>query len=523
MFTNKDIIEIEIENEKYSAIAFSNKDCELPSFLLQGEKQPGYIYKNGELQPWYWKGFANYGNKKCLYFDPIEIFPLSQLASSLRSKAPMLIINLSKALNKCDSKFLDLQNGIISAWRIFFTKDDGVLILPRTLSDIFSSTADEYNRYSNSNSFIHANVLPSFSLIDQMAQLFYYSITGIKPFEFTTVRSNHYKAIDLNLLVKGFKINVDSDLVEKINKILHLSLNKTRDISSNLPPQNALQWFIERFDGTKWSLENREDKIITIEDLLKIEECKPIIEKLLKSEKRIIFWRKRGSVIIVSLIVAAFVISFVGGRIHDALQPPYTAGLDQIGVIEAYYEAQNNLDVQNLEASLQRGVSSPVLNEITTLYVTRQTRLAYEQVDSVINPSQWVDEGMPPIDSKKIIYGIDDVKITQIGDNQFLATSIYYSPYSLDQSEETEENLNSTTTDTTKCYRFEQKQVFSFEYNKKGWYEITDIKTTDLKYLDTLLVPVYQSTDTSYDFESDSRQTESIVESKYNDKIFLEE
>ena len=60
MFTNKDIIDITIENKKYSAIVFSNKNVELPSFLLQGEKKPGYIYKDDILEPWYWKGFTTY-------------------------------------------------------------------------------------------------------------------------------------------------------------------------------------------------------------------------------------------------------------------------------------------------------------------------------------------------------------------------------------------------------------------------------------------------------------------------------
>ncbi len=514
MFSNKNIIKIEIENKEYSAIAFSDKNCELPSFLLQGEKKPGYLYTNGKLEPWYWEGFSNYNDKKCLYFEPLEIYPLSQLASSLRNKAPKLIINLAKALNLCDSKFLDLQNGIISAWRIYFTKDDEVLILPRTLSDIFSSTSSEQVRYNNSNSFIHANILPSFTLIDQMAQLFYFAMTSIKPFEYEAIRTNHYKALDLSLLVKALEIDVDSDLVDKINKILHLSLSKTRDISANLNPEFALKWFIERFDNLTWNLENIEDRKITIDDLRKIELTQQIILKLQKREKRIIFWRKRGTVIIISTIVAAFIIGFVGSRINDALQPPYTAGLDQSGIITAYYQAQNDLDVQNLEASLKRGVKSPISNEITTLYVTRQTRMAYERVDSVINPHNWVAEGMPPIDSKKIIYGVDETEITRLNDNQYLATNIFYSPYDLGSNESNEESLDIITPTIFKCYRYEQKQVFTFSYNDRGWYEISDIQTTDFKYIDTLEVPVYDSTDTSYDIENDERVTKSIVEDK---------
>jgi hypothetical protein len=522
MFSNENIIKIKIENKEYSAIAFSDKNCELPSFLLQGEKKPGYLYTNGKLEPWYWEGFSNYNDKKCLYFEPIEIYPLSQLASSLRNKAPKLILNLAKALNLCDSKFLDLQNGIITAWRIFFTKDDEVLILPRTLSDIFSSTSSEKVRFNNSNSFIHANILPSFTLIDQMAQLYYFAMTSIKPFEYETIRSNRYKSIDLKLLVQALEVNVDLDLVDKINKILHLSLSKTRDISANHKPEIALKWFIERFDNVTWDLDNIEDRTITIKDLKNNKVTEQLILKLQKNEKRIIFWRKRGTLIIIITIVAAFIIGFVGSRISDALQPPYTAGFNQSEIIAAYYQAQNDLDVQNLEASLKRGVKSPISNEITTLYVTRQTRLAYERVDSVINPKSWVEEGMPPIDSKKIIYGIDETEITRLNENQYLATSIFYSPYDLGDNETSEDNLDIIEPTSTKCYRYEQKQVFSFTYNDRGWYEISDIQTTDFKYIDTLDVPVYNSSDPTYDFESDERVTTALVEEQYKNKSFLE-
>lgn len=520
MFNENNIITIEIEDKKYSAIAFNSKECELPSFLLQGEKKPGYLYINEKLEPWYWTGFVNYQEKKCLYFDQIDLYPLSLLSSSLRSKAPKLILNLAKALSLCESSFLDLQNGIISAWRIYFTKDDNVLLLPRTLSDIFSSTSTEEIRYNNSTSFIHANILPSFSLIDQMAQLFYYSITAIKPYEYKTIRTNGYNAIDLNLLIQSQNINLDSDFTSKINKILHIKLNKMRDISSNYEPQIALKWFIERFDGFQWDLENRKPTHAKIEDLLENEITKTYITKLVKKEKQIIFWRKRGAVIIISSIIAIFVLSFVGSRIHEALKPPYTAGLDQSGVIKAYYIAQNDLDVQALEASLKRGVKSPISNEITTLFVTRQTRLAYERVNSIINPDSWVDEGMPPIEDKKIIYGVHDVQISQINQNQYLATSVFYSPYSLDQSESEDTSLENTV-DGFRCYRFEQKQVFSFEYNEKGWYEITDIKPIEMKYLDTLIVPIYNSNDISYDKTKDNRKTEIIVENKYVGKNFL--
>lgn len=519
MFTNKDIIEIELENKKYNAITFSDKNCELPSFLLQGEKQPGYIYRNGELEKWYWSGFTTYNNQKCLYFDSLKIIPVAELAFSLRNKAPLLISNLAKALSKLDSKFLDLQSGIVSAWRIYFTQDDGVLILPRNLSDIFSSTSNESIRFDNANYFIHAGVLPSFSLIDQMAQLYYYAMTSIRPFEFTTVRENHYNAINLSILADSLDIKASDDLINKIDKILHLKLNKVRDISSNYEPQVALKWFIERFDNISWDLDNKDYFKLNVDDLAKNEKLQTTIIKYQKKEKRIVFWRKKGTIIIVSTIIAAFVIGFIAGRVKEALAPPYTQDYTKTEIINAYYDSQNSLDVQKLEASLKRGTNSPVSNEITTLFVTRQTRMAYEQIDTVVNPTTWVKENMPPIDDKYLIYGIDDIVITQINENQFKVESTYYSPYPLENEVAEEEQVSDTTSFYT-GYRFKQTEVFTFEYNDRGWFEISDITNAGMQYLDTLIVPTFSSYDETYDIETDERKTESIIEEKYLNAIY---
>ncbi len=124
------------------------------------------------------------------------------------------------------------------------------------------------------------------------------------------------------------------------------------------------------------------------------------------------------------ILVSAFTIS----RIKESLEPPYTAGFDQNGIITSYYIAQNDLNLEDLEASLAKGVKSPVSTEVTTLFVTRQTRKAYENKNSVINPEIWVKEGRKAIEEGSIIYGIDDVKIEKLNDTQYKVSSIFYTP-----------------------------------------------------------------------------------------------
>jgi hypothetical protein len=490
MFTNKDIIDIEIDDVTYTAIVFDNKNTDLPAALLAGEKEASYLYKNEELIPWYWKSFSTYNNAKCLYFDKIEIFPLAELSMSLRSKAPLLINNLSKALNKCSTKFLDLRGGIISAWRIYFTSDNDVLILSSSLGDIFASTNSEATRFNNTSSLIHSAIHPAFSLIDEMAQLYYYAALGIKPFEKDTIREIGYKAIPLEMISPILAPEIDKDTSEKIDGILHLSMGKQREISGNLSPQAALEWFFKRFEDVDWKLPDRD----TLPNVYKILEdnsdSKSFLENIESKAKKRIFWRKRGTLIIVIAICSLFVGAFIKDRVETYLAPPYTAGMDQEGVIQSYYQAQNDLDVEKLEDSLAHGFKSPISNEVTTLFVTRQTRQAYESKNTVINPVTWEKEGRQPIPSGSMIYGVDDVKIQSIGNNIFKVTSTFYSPDDYAEFEE-DSNLSSeiVVNDYDYTYRFEQVQLFTVELAKKGWYEITDIQTLSVQYLDTLTVP----------------------------------
>lgn len=47
-----------IERKPSTCLVLGGKDTELPGYLLQGEKDFGYIYKDGKLSSWLWKGLT---------------------------------------------------------------------------------------------------------------------------------------------------------------------------------------------------------------------------------------------------------------------------------------------------------------------------------------------------------------------------------------------------------------------------------------------------------------------------------
>lgn len=508
MFTDNNIINLEIDNKEYSAIVFDNKDTELPHALLTGEKAVSFLYKDGILNEWYWKGFSQYKGSKCVYFDKINIHPLAELSTSLRHKAPMLINKLAKAICLCDSKFLDLRGGIISAWRIYFTDNDDILLLSSNLSDIFASTNSESVRYENTASFIHSGIHEAFSLIDLMAQYYYFAAIGMKPFENHSIREIGYKAIPLSLAAPIICPELSKDMIDKIDGILGLPLGKQRNISANLNPQKALEWFFTKFSNIDWDLKNL-DKPIDTQDLLeKNESTKNYLISVSKKASKRIFLRKKGTLIIVIAIITLTVGGFTYSRIKDYLAPPYTAEMDQNGVIESYYNAQNDLDVQKLDASFAHGVKSPIETEVTTLFVSRQTRQAYENTNSIINPVTWEAEGRPVVAANSMLYGVDNVNIEAIGNNNYKVTSIFYSPNNYQEDTESSTTVDSNEdTNYLYTYRFKQIQIFTIELNKKGWYEISDLKTISTKYMDTLKIPTKIVEKTSpYSVQPDSTE-----------------
>ena len=144
-----------------------------------------------------------------------------------------------------------------------------------------------------------------------------------------------------------------------------------------------------------------------------------------------------------------------------------TAGQDQVAVIEALYDAQNILDVELLTDAV-KGCRLPQEMEITNLFVTSRARLAYEGFNPVINAEEWVEAGKPAIPETAIIYGVIVDSITQLDDDTFVADATWYTPYSADSTQETGGYV----------YEYHIQQTFDFEWNKRGWWNITGSEMT---------------------------------------------
>lgn len=470
----------EIDGQKMQCIVIGPQSMDLPSYLLQGEKACGYIYEDGTLTKWYWKGLSVVEGERCLYFDPLPLFPFSDIATKKRSEALTLVRDLARALESLPYSFLDLSSGILPLWRVWGMEDGRLLILPQDLADLFAACSDEETRYFHSSSWVHHGLHQPFTLCDQMASLLYYAALGFPPFHDKDSREDSFRPLPLSLT----GVALPQTTIQFIDRTLSLSLTKQRDAVMNKEPQKALSWFLSQTESLQWTLEAT-DSVQTRESLRVIGACASFLDGQHTRAKRRVFWRKKGWLVIT---IAAIIISvswFTTTRIQESRKPPYTAGMEPSQIIDAYYDSMNELSLENMEASLAKGVKNPASMEVTNLYVTRQTRQAYEGINSQIDPNDWIAEGRPPIMAGTFLYGITDLSIEQIGENRYLAKGIMWTPYAY-SDEEPEQNATATA-----VYTYELNQEFSVEMGERGWYEITDITRASVQPLEKLMVETY--------------------------------
>ena len=471
-----------IDGKPKRLIVIGPQSMELPTYLLQGEKAQGYLYRDGSMRSWFWEGLTVVDGKRCLYFNPLDIFAFEHIASTKRDQALALVQSLAKALMLLPSSFLDLSSGILPLWRIWGVEDGSILILPQDVADLFASCADEQTRFFHIGAWVHHGLHAPFSLIDQLTSFLYFAAAGFPPFADKNTREDAFRAVPLSLC----PIDLDKATTAFIDKTLSLSLTKMRDIRGNKESQKALSYFLEQTESLVWNLGVRKEPLKR-ESLYEVSECTSFLQAQEKRAKRKVFWRKKGWIVI-TVAVSVFTLAyFTTSRIRTALAPPYTAGMPPITVIEEFYAGQNALDLQKMEASLAKKTKNPASMEVTNLFVTRQTRQAYEGINTQIDPNQWIEDGKPALLEGTFLYGVADLVVKPLGGDTYLASGVLYTPYSYEQ-----ESANAEMPATgVPIYTYHLEQQFTVEMGKRGWYEITGISSVGVQLLQKMVVPTY--------------------------------
>ena len=477
----EEIIDIVRDGEAKTAIWIGSDDLGIPRHLMQGEKKNGIISDGKETKEWYWDGLCAIDGERYVYFAPCRLKSIYEIATSKRSEALTIVRKIAFALQSMKKDFLDLITGIFPLYRIWIYGENDVLILPPDLGDIFAVMRSEERKEAEVNWIIQGNAEKQFLLITEMAELLYYAATGSFPFASTASRDSGFKEIPIS-----FYANLPEKTEGLINFIFHAKSREMRNIMGNRDGGENLSWFLKRTEDLEWNLENRtdEERDENVRKTESSEEYKAFFTSREKKAKRNAFWRVKGTIIIVVSVLTIGLAAFLWSYIGNLLEPPLTKDMEPEAIIEYFYEAQSDCNPDGLTTAVKGDV--PQEMEVMNLYVNTRTRMAYETFDPLVSADDWVENGKPDVPQASVIYGVVLESIEQTGENTYIATGTWYTPFPYDESETIEGSLESIP-----VYTYRITQSFTFTWNDRGWWNITGSEILSHEFLGAESVGTY--------------------------------
>ncbi len=472
MITVNDIF----RQENMLCIAFADASLNVKGYETSNERPPALLYQAGKLTEVRWMGMRIFDGKRCLCFDEKDLTdnqnpaPATELAYSLRANSFELIKDLTSALELIEKTSsyngnLDWSFSSLPLSSFYFFQDKSVLILPEKACSIIDALTHDEDRFQDREAWYVHEEANNFGKANFLLQLVYYALTGIKPYGPEDVRNTGYKPVPVSLYFtdNDGKIKPQCEkLLKAIDNTFTMKRKKMYEVSN---PYEYVHQILQAAIANS----NPNDYVITNSSV-----CKDYLQKLNQKAKCNLFLRKRGTLLTVIAVICLLVIGIAWYYISLALTPPETAGCTKTEIVSSYYQALNDLDITALEDALARGCDSPDSMEVISLNVTFKTRQAYENVDSILTPEQWLEEGKPAITQGGMIYGATNVTIEETGEYEALATMDFYRPY--EDEADTESSASSSTEQTsTKIGRYKKVVKFSF-VQKKDWLEISDIE-----------------------------------------------
>jgi hypothetical protein len=192
----------------------------------------------------------------------------------------------------------------------------------------------------------------------------------------------------------------------------------------------------------------------------------------LAKRKRSDFFRKRGGILIAAAVVVAGAALMAGDMIRAQRDKPDFSKLAAPELVQHYYAALDGLDLESLEACIDKKATKGDLDSVMNLTVITKTRMAYEGKDPVLHAKDWLAAGKPTLAETDFLYGIVGLAIADEagGEADGLARSekfrATYSFWTLDRKDDPSGNPSKSVS-----LPLEEKRVdeLTLGLGKKGW------------------------------------------------------
>lgn len=368
---------------------------------------PGLLIDNGEIHNWKIEGVSEI-NDEIFYYGPyMQGLPLSEV-----DMTPEILLELTAALYIIkDRKFPVRQFSLSSVFR---TENGKILFFPPHLIEFLNSHRKRDNSMKMiepwNNSKYGGNAGRSFTI----AALAYKTITGSIPFPGDTEESI-YKL----MMKRSYPSPLLSEplLKDEIVSLIDESfagkgtLGMWRDLLSSWVKNGPLKSSVQESDKNR------------ISDFIEKGE-----KSRLRGLKRSAFLFKNRAKLITGAIILVALAAILQAPLSKYLEAPVTMGMTQKEVVELYYSTFKSLDTEVLEDCIDSKAGKSDINEISTIFVTSRVRTSYEGSTGLLDPEQWIQEGMNPVAPGIQVWGLSDLKIKEISADTFQATYYKWSP-----------------------------------------------------------------------------------------------
>lgn len=465
MYRDSDIIQ-EADGYRLAVGSFIGSAHSNPLSKFGSRTSPSIVFKDGVIEHRIIEARATAGKEISILFQGSRPHPAAELGYGLRSEALVWISRLSQAIQHAGNADLPFLDKIIPLYCIYFTDEGEVILLSQQLADIIHFCLEDSESFSQTFALSWVPFNDSIKLSEELVQLLYFAQTGAFPFSDDRIRCTGARAY-IRLELTGS----DPAIARIIDRCLRLRGEKAKlDIDSVISELEAIGWTCP-------------DHAF---DTLQAEQA---FKKLDSKARKAMFWKKKGWIVALCAAAAITIGYFVTNYCVKEFGPPDSAGMSEEEIVAYYYQAQNDLDTEHLTDTLVHRVKSPVFNEVTALYVTRATRLGYENIDCVVSPEKWIESGKGPITSSAMIYGTTDLSMRRIDNDTLEATvSLYSNTDYFNEGNEEDLSLDAEAPAFTEVYVYRQVQQFDF-VPKYSWEEISAITEISLELTDHFQVP----------------------------------
>jgi hypothetical protein len=347
---------------------------------------------------------------------------------------------------------------------IWFFDNGDILLLNGQMGDVLDMFELDEDRYWDKEVWYAHNCVEGFGKTHFLFQLLYYSLTGVVPFASPVVRENGFRAVPMNLLLTGTDAQ-SAGLGNTVDRAI------SDDRKFQFQQRDPIAFF-------RRTLDQYRDFIPDAYKPGYNPDIEIYNEKSEKRAKRKAFVRTKGFRTVMIVIASLILAGIIGWAIWRAVKPPATKDLNEVEIIEYYYDALTRLDVAAMDEPLKSGYNGPDMVEVSTLYVTGSMQKTYEGESHIVDPRTWIAEGMGALPASSIVYGVTDVSVQQLSDDVFRATIIMWSSENY-----IDERNDLDTLVGMDVYKY--RQVVDFTFTTRGtWREISKIETVSLDLLD---------------------------------------